>query len=40
MAATKAGVDSVLVIWGFSNHEEGAIETVQELEKRIFEKFK
>ena len=40
MAATKAGVDSVLVNWGFSNHEEGAIETVQELEKRIFEKFK
>lgn len=40
MAATKAGVDSVLVNWGFSNHEKDAIETVEELEKRIFEKFK
>ena len=40
MAATKAGVDSVLVNWGFSNHEKGAIETVEELEKRIFDKFK
>jgi phosphoglycolate phosphatase len=40
MAATKAGVDSVLVNWGFSNHEKDAIETVAELEKRIFDKFK
>jgi phosphoglycolate phosphatase len=40
MAATKAGVDSVLVNWGFSNHEKDAIETIEELEKRIFEKFK
>ena len=24
----KAGVDSVLVNWGFSNHEKDAIETV------------
>ena len=40
MAATNAGVDSVLVNWGFSNHEKDAIETVEELEKRIFEKFK
>ncbi len=40
MAATKAGVDSVLVNWGFSNHEKDAIETVEELEKRIFDKFK
>jgi phosphoglycolate phosphatase len=40
MAATNAGVDSVLVNWGFSNHEENAIETVEELEKRIFDKFK
>lgn len=40
MAATKAGVDSVLVNWGFSNHEKDAIETVLELEKRIKAKFK
>ena len=40
MAATNAGVDSVLVNWGFSNHEKDAIETVGELEKRIFDKFK
>lgn len=40
MAATKAGVDSVLVNWGFSNHQKDAIETVEELEKRIFDKFK
>lgn len=33
MAATRAGVDSVLVNWGFSNHENDAIETVEELEK-------
>ena len=33
-------VDSVLVNWGFSNHEKDAIETVEELEKRIFDKFK
>ena len=40
MAATKAGVDSVLVNWGFSNHEKDAIETVAELEKKIMDKFK
>jgi phosphoglycolate phosphatase len=40
LAAKGAGVDSVLVNWGFSNHEEGAIETVQELEEKIFNKFK
>lgn len=39
MAASKAGVDSVLVNWGFSNHSQDAIETVDELEKRIKEKF-
>ncbi|PUE63418.1 HAD family hydrolase [Arcobacter caeni] len=39
MAATRAGVDSVLVNWGFSNHEKNAIETVKELEKKIFDKF-
>ena len=40
MAASNAGVDWVLVNWGFSNHEKDAIETVEELEKKIFEKFK
>lgn len=40
MAATKAGVDSVLVNWGFSNHEKDAIETVAELETKIKLKFK
>ena len=40
IAATKAGVDSVLVNWGFSNHEKDAIETVKELENKIYEKFK
>ena len=40
LAANSAGVDSVLVNWGFSNHEEGAIETVAELEKKIYNKFK
>ncbi|MGA1931435.1 HAD family hydrolase [Arcobacter sp. YIC-464] len=40
MAATNAGVDSVLVNWGFSNHEKDAIHTVQELEQKIFEKFR
>ncbi|AXX87246.1 HAD family hydrolase [Malaciobacter marinus] len=40
MAAAKANVDSVLVNWGFSDHEEDAIETIQELEAKIIEKFK
>lgn len=40
IAATKAGVDSVLVNWGFSNHEKDAIETIEELEIKIYEKFK
>ncbi len=40
IAATKAGVDSVLVNWGFSNHEKDAIETVEELENKIYQKFK
>lgn len=40
MAADNAGVDSVLVNWGFSNHSENAIESIEELEKKIFEKFK
>lgn len=40
MAASKAGVDSVLVNWGFSDHKEDAIETIEQLEQKIFEKFK
>lgn len=39
-AATSAGVDSVLVNWGFSDHEEDAIETIKELEEKIKHKFK
>lgn len=39
MAATNAGVDSVLVNWGFSDHSKDAIETIEELEKRIKAKF-
>lgn len=39
MAATNAGVDSVLVNWGFSNHEKDAIETVEELKHKIYNKF-
>lgn len=38
-AAFNAGVDSILVNWGFSNHEKDAIENVEELEKRIYKKF-
>ena len=40
IAAKNAGVDSVLVNWGFSNHEDGAIETVSQLEEKILHKFK
>jgi len=39
MAAKNANVDWVLVNWGFSNHDEHAIESVAELEKKIKEKF-
>ncbi|RXK00950.1 HAD family hydrolase [Arcobacter sp. CECT 8986] len=40
LAAKKAGVDSVLVNWGFSDHKEDAIETIDELRVKITEKFK
>lgn len=40
IAATKAGVDSVLVNWGFSNHEKDAIETIEQLEEKIYKKFR
>lgn len=39
MAASNAGIDSVLVNWGFSNHEENAIETMDELRDEIKKKF-
>ncbi|RXJ60164.1 HAD family hydrolase [Candidatus Marinarcus aquaticus] len=38
-AATSAGVDSILVNWGFSDHSENAIESVEELKQHIFKKF-
>lgn len=38
-AATSAGVDSILVNWGFSDHSENAIESVAELKQHIFKKF-
>lgn len=39
MAANNAGIDSVLVNWGFSNHTENAIETIDDLKQKIEEKF-
>jgi len=39
MAATNAGIDAVLVNWGFSNYDKEAIQTVCELENRIKSKF-
>lgn len=39
LAAKGAGVDFVLVNWGFSNHKNEGIENIQELEKKIFDKF-
>lgn len=38
-AAFNAGVDSILVNWGFSTYEKDAIDNVEELEKLIFKKF-
>ena len=40
-AAFNAGVDGVLVNWGFSNYDKqaGAINSIEELEKKIIEKF-
>ncbi|NQY23723.1 MAG: HAD family hydrolase [Campylobacteraceae bacterium] len=39
LAAKNAGVDWVLVNWGFSNHKEDAIDTVSQLEEKIQKKF-
>ncbi len=36
MAARNAGVDSILVNWGFSDHKDEAIKSVDELESLIF----
>lgn len=38
-AATNAGIDSILVNWGFSNHDKDAIENIIELEEKIKLKF-
>ena len=38
MAAFNAGIDGVLVNWGFSNYDN-ALNNVEELEKKIIEKF-
>lgn len=38
-AAKNAGVDWVLVNWGFSNHKKEAIDTVHQLEEEIQKKF-
>lgn len=40
MAANNAGIDSVLVNWGFSDHEEDAIENIHQLRDEIYKKFK
>ncbi len=40
LAATNAGIDSILVNWGFSNHEKDAIHTVYELKEQILNKFR
>lgn len=40
LAAKNAGIDSILVNWGFSNHYTGAIENISDLEEKIFNKFK
>lgn len=38
-AASNAGVDSVLVNWGFTNHEKDAVSSVRDLKKEIDKKF-
>ncbi|NLN13143.1 MAG: HAD family hydrolase, partial [Arcobacter skirrowii] len=40
IAAFNAGVDGVLVNWGFSNHNEGAISNIDELRREIEKKFR
>ncbi|WP_044418638.1 HAD family hydrolase [Halarcobacter anaerophilus] len=40
IAAKNAGVDWVLVNWGFSNYKKDAIQNIKELEERIYTKFK
>jgi len=37
MSANSANIDSLLVNWGFTNHDKDALETIDELEVRLFE---
>ncbi len=37
MSANSANIDSLLVNWGFTNHDKDALETIEELEVRLFE---
>ena len=38
LSANSANIGSILVNWGFTNHEEDeAVHTIEELEKRLFE---
>jgi phosphoglycolate phosphatase len=39
MAAFNAGIDGILVNWGFSNYDKNALNSVEELEKKIIDKF-
>ena len=38
-AAKKAGIEGILVNWGFSDHKEDALKTVCELRKKIETEF-
>jgi hypothetical protein len=38
-AAKKAGIEGILVNWGFSDHKEDALKTVCELRKKIENEF-
>ncbi len=37
MSANSAGIDSVLVNWGFTNHDKNALENVKELKNKLLE---
>ena len=39
-AAKKAGIEGILVNWGFSDHKEDALKTVCELRKKLKLSFK
>ena len=36
LAANSANIDSILVNWGFTNHDKNALENTKELEKELF----